>query len=91
MCFQWEHERFAKDANVEKMAKFNIRILGSKRSPNMRRGLVKLFAGLRQLFVGVVFSSVGISKKVLKFLANVSSIPRTIDDASKPLRMIGEL
>ena len=30
-------------------------------------------------------------KKSLKFLANVSSIPRTIDNASEPPRMFGEL
>ena len=37
--FSREHERYAKDANVEKMAKSNICILGSKRSPNMCGGL----------------------------------------------------
>ena len=36
--FHGTRERFAKDANVEKMAKSNIRILGSKSSPNMRGG-----------------------------------------------------
>ena len=38
--------------------------------------------GVRQLFAGVVFSSVGLSKE-FENLANVSSIPRTIDDASE--------
>ena len=33
--FSRECERFAKDANVAKMAKSNIRSLGSKSSPNM--------------------------------------------------------
>ena len=38
MGFHIEPKRFAKDANVEKMAKSNFRILGSKRSPNMHMG-----------------------------------------------------
>ena len=36
--FSRQRERFAKDANVEKMAKSNVRILGFKSSPNMRGG-----------------------------------------------------
>ena len=36
--FSLERERFVKDANVEKIAKSNIRIVGSKSSPNMRAG-----------------------------------------------------
>ena len=36
--FSWECERFAKDANVEEIAKSNIHIIGSKSLPNMRRG-----------------------------------------------------
>ena len=48
-----ERERFMKDANVEKMAKSNISILGSKSSPIMHvgseassivRGMLKTFA-----------------------------------------------
>ena len=36
--FSRQRERFAKDANDEKMAKSNVRILCSKSSPNMRAG-----------------------------------------------------
>ena len=36
--FHGARERFAKDANVEKMAKSNSRILCCKRSPNHRGG-----------------------------------------------------
>ena len=38
MCFHGARERFAKDANVDKMVKSNICILGSKNLPNMRGG-----------------------------------------------------
>ena len=53
--FSQEREQFAKDADVAKMAKSNIRILGSKGLPNM--------CGVHQLFAGVVFNSAGISRK----------------------------
>ena len=39
VCFHGAREQFAKDVNVRKMAKSNIRILGSKSSPNMPVGL----------------------------------------------------
>ena len=53
--FVREREIFAKEGNVKKMAKSNIRIPGSKSSPTC--------AGVRQLFAGVVFSSAWIYKK----------------------------
>ena len=45
--FLQERERFAKDANVLKMAESNIRMLSSKSSANMSGGWEH-----RQLFVG---------------------------------------
>ena len=77
--FSRERERFAKHG---KWQKSNIRILGSKSSPNMR--------AVHQLFARVVFSSAGMSKKFDIFV-NVFSIPQTIGDASEALCMFGEL
>ena len=63
------------------LGKSNNQILGSKSLPNMRVNycLRQSFLVLREF------------QKLLKFLANVSSILRTLDDASEPPCMFGKL